>query len=253
MQPTGTPYRHPFLFELPLSLKALYTNVLIVLALGYIFGLIQIYESHALADGKPGMSVADVQIAYRGDRGQTRLEAAIHGPMSDNLDAAEAERIVKWIHAGVREDAYNDNIKAIFDAHCIACHNPENSSLPDLTTYEKIKETARIDTGPSIGTLVRVSHIHMFGLTLVFAVLGSIFSHAYFQHRRIKSIIITIPFLAIFADIASWWLARLSEIFGYTVVISGALMALAFAIQWVLSMYQMWFYRVQHDKLDAPG
>lgn len=253
MQPTGMPYRHPFLSELPLSLKVLYTNVLITLALGYIFGLVQIYGSHALADGKPGMSVADVQIAYRGDRGQTRLEAAIHGPMSDNLEPAEAERIAKWIHAGVREEAYNDNIKAIFDARCIACHNPENASLPDLTTYAKIKEMAQIDTGPSVSTLVRVSHIHMFGLTFVFAILGMIFSHAHFQHRKIKSIIITIPFLAIFVDIASWWLARLSEIFGYTVVIGGAFMGVAFAIQWTLSMYQMWFYRVQPDKLDAPG
>jgi hypothetical protein len=34
---------------------------------------------------------------------------------------------------------------------------------------------------------------------------------------------------------------------------SGALMGVAFAIQWVISMYQMWFYTLPQDIQDQGG
>lgn len=243
MQSPRIRYRYPVFYELPNSLKVLFTNVLIMMGFGYVFGLTQIWEVHHLEDGKPGLSVQDIQIAYRGNRSGTRLEAALRGSMSRHIDPAKAETIFQWIHQGASEQGYNETIKPILDERCIGCHGGRMGGIPDLRDYAGVRQTVNLDEGVSIGTLVRVSHIHLFGLTLIFTVMGFIFSHAYIKWRHMKSLIILIPFLAIFVDIASWWLTKVSPAFGYTVIIGGALMGVAFALQWAISMYQLWFLR----------
>ena len=80
-----TKFTYPLFNDLPLTLKVLYLNVMIVLGIGYIFAMIQIYEVHAGRDGKPGLSVQDIQIAYSGSKSDTRLEVALKGPMSGML------------------------------------------------------------------------------------------------------------------------------------------------------------------------
>ena len=55
------------------------------------------------------------------------------------------------------------------------------------------------DTGTGIFTLVRVSHIHLFGLTFIFFILGTIFSHAYVRPVWFKCAVIATPFVALVA------------------------------------------------------
>lgn len=50
----------------------------------------------------------------------------------------------------------------------------------------------------------------------------------------------TIPSLAILADIASWWFTKFIPIFGYVVVIGGAIWGLALACQILISLWEMW-------------
>jgi hypothetical protein len=52
------------------------------------------------------------------------------------------------------------------------------------------------------------------------------------------------PFLCIAADVSSWYFTKIYSGFAWVVLVSGGLMALSFAIMWMTSMYQMWFYRV---------
>ena len=40
-------YHHPFFSELPRHLKVLYSMILLILGLGYLFAVIQIFEVHA--------------------------------------------------------------------------------------------------------------------------------------------------------------------------------------------------------------
>ena len=49
--------------ELPLSTRTLFTATLIVLGIGYVFAMIQIYEVHSGLDGKAGLSAEDIAIA----------------------------------------------------------------------------------------------------------------------------------------------------------------------------------------------
>lgn len=234
-----THFTYPLFDDLPPSLRALYINILLIMGIGYIFAMIQIYEVHAGRDGKPDLSVRDIQIAYRGDQSDTRLEAALKGPMRGMLPDDERATIIAWVRDGASEADYNTHIKPILEHRCVACHNGSNPHVPVLTSYAEVAQLAQIDTGMSIGTLVRVSHIHLFGLTFIFGFMGLIFSHAHLRGTALKVVVICVPFIAIFLDIASWWLTKVSIGFAYIVVIGGTLMGVAFAIQWFVSLYQL--------------
>lgn len=243
MDKSCTKNSYPLFNELPCSLKVLYTMVLLIMGLGYLFAMVQIFEVHAGRDGKAGVSVSDIRIAYSGNKAATKLEGALHGPMSGMLPADEKAKLIDWIHSGVNEAQYNDVIKPIMDNRCKACHDGSNPHLPNLNSLEGIQKVAEVDTGVSIVTLVRVSHIHLFGLTFIFFIMGTIFSHAYFPKLWVKCAVMATPFVAIFLDIASWWLTKVSEPFAYVVIIGGALMGVSFAIQWGVSMFQIWFFK----------
>ena len=101
------------------------------------------------------------------------------------------------------------------------------------------------DTGTDLFTLVRVSHIHLFGLTFIFFLMGLIFSHAFLRPVWLKSVIMGLPFLCIASDVSSWYFTKLYSGFAWVVLFAGALMALSFATMWVVSMWQIWFYTVR--------
>ncbi len=58
---------------------------------------------------------------------------------------------------------------------------------------------------------------------------------------------ITTPFIVILVDIFSWYLTKLFQPFSWVVYISGVSVAVAFTIQWFISMYQLWFYKLPEE------
>ena len=236
-------YLHPFFSELPRHLRVLYTMILLVLGIGYLFAMIQIVEVHAGVDGKPGLSVRDIQIAYAGTPDNSRLETALRGPMAGMASPEQIQQIIAWVRTGTDEREFAADVEPILRARCVACHSGADPKLPVLVSYADVAPLATTDHGVSIGTLVRVSHVHLFGMTFIFAFLGLIFSHAYVRQRYFKSILIALPFLAIFVDIGSWWLTKVSVVFAYTVFAGGAVMGISFALQWLICAYQLWFLR----------
>lgn len=230
--------------HLPLVQRVLFTGALCVLSVGYLFAMIYVFESHHNRDGKPGLSVQDIVIAYSGNKGGTQLEAALKGPMSGMLPAEENLKIITWLHEGAPQAHYDADLKRIFDGRCITCHNSRNPHLPSLESYAAVQKVAVIDSGVDLFTLVRVSHIHLFGLTFIFFMVSSIFVYAYVRKEWLKITLIAIPFVFIILDILSWYLTKLYQPFAWVVMGSGALMALSFGVQVVISLYQMWFYRL---------
>ena len=59
----------------------------------------------------------------------------------------------------------------------------------------------------------------------------------------LKSAVVVLPFLAIIIDIGSWYLTKINTAFAWAVIISGVVMGLSFAFQWIVSVYQIWFYK----------
>ena len=152
--------------------------------------------------------------------------------------------ILGWVGTGAGKDAYEASVQSVVKVNCLDCHDGSNPHLSNLDGYDNIMTVVAQDTGKPLHTLVRVSHIHLFGVTFIFFVVGFIFSHAWVRPVWMKSVIMFLPFLCIAADVSSWYFTKLYAGFAWVVLASGGLMGLCFAIMWFISMYQMWFYKV---------
>jgi len=228
--------------DLPTSARVLFTAALCILGMGYLFAFVYMFHSHAGKDGNPLMlSYQDVVIAYAGSGKGSRIEAALRGPMSAMLPAEESSRLVTWVQEGASRAAYEQDIRPVLDKRCMTCHDGSNPHLANLDGYDNIKKVTERDTGTDVFTLVRVSHIHLFGLTFIFFIVGLIFSHAYVRPVWFKCTVVALPFVCVAIDVGSWYMVKVYHPFAWLTMASGALMAMSFAFMWVVSMYQMWF------------
>jgi len=211
--------------ELPFSLRILYTGALCILGMGYLFGMLYLIHVYSGRDGKPGLSYEDLVIAYTGSGKGSRLESALRGPMSSMLPAEEANALVSWAQKGADRPTYETFIRPTIDKRCMSCHDGSNPHLANLGGFDNIKKVTEQDTGTDIYTLVRVSHIHLFGMTFIFFIVGIIFSHAYVRPLWFK------------------YLIKLYHPFAWVTMTAGAVMGVCFALMWFISMYQMWIGR----------
>jgi len=233
-------------------MRVLFTGALLALGMGYMFAMIYVYTSDAGKDGNPGLSVEDIVISYSGSAEGTKLESALQGPMSAMLSEADFQTIVQWVKNGATKAEYEAGIQSVVKQNCLDCHDGSNPHLSNLDGYDNISIVVARDTGKPLHTLVRVSHIHMFGVTFIFFLMGFIFSHAWIRPVWFKSVVVFMPFLCIAADVSSWYFTKLYAGFAWVVLIAGGLMGVSFAIMWFVSMYQMWFYKVPERVRDRP-
>jgi hypothetical protein len=234
-------YRH--YAELPYSQRVLYTATLLVLGLGYLFALIYLWHTYAgRAGGNPMvLHYEDLVVAYSGSGKGSRLESALHGPMSTMLPQEESNALIGWVRSGADRAKYEKDIKPILDKRCMTCHDGSNPHLPNLSSYDNLKKVTEEDTGANVFSLVRVSHIHLFGLTFIFFIMGLMYSHAYVRPVWFKCTVIALPFVAIVMDVSSWYFTKLFHPFALVVIAGGALMGMCFAFMWITTMYQIWF------------
>lgn len=228
--------------EMPYSMRVVYTATLLILGMGYLFALIYLFHSYSGKDGDPmTLSYEDVVIAYSGSGKDSRLEAALRGSMSAMLPKDELAPLVGWVKEGAERARFDKEVKPTLDKRCMSCHDGSNPHLVNLNGYDNLKKVTERDTGAGIFTLVRVSHIHLFGLTFVFFIVGSIFSHAYVRPVWFKCTVVGLPFVSLVLDVGSWYFTKLYQPFAWVVMIGGGIMGLSFAFMWAVSMYQMWF------------
>jgi hypothetical protein len=232
--------------DISISEKILNTVFLLTIGLGYLTALANLYYTYQGRDGVAGLSVTDVMTMYHGSNSQTRLGAAINGIMEVNLKyKSDKEVILKWIHTGADEAGYKEKIAPILNRDCILCHTPSiNPSLPDLTQYAGVAEVARGVGGTPIPVLIKVSHIHLFGIAFILFFVGKIFILCQ-MNVYVKRVAVVIPFLAMLLDVLSWFITKSIPEFAYVVVGSGALMGFSMGMQIVVSVYQMWFYNAK--------
>lgn len=234
------------LSELKLSEKVLYTGYLLVMGVGILMAILQIFLTHGMADGEIGVSVDDVVYSYHGNRNSSQLEAKLNGSMKDKANDLDRAKLIKWVRDGATEKDYKE-IQPIFENNCIACHS-SMESLAQFNTYEETKDVTSTDEGASIDSLTRVSHIHLFGIAFIFIFVGYIFTMSVGLSEIMKSIIISLPFAFLIVDISSWWVTSIFPAFAWLTIIGGFGYMMAFAVMWFVSMYQMWLYVPQINK-----
>jgi len=234
-------------YDCTMNEKLLYTAFILLMGLGYLMALTYLYTGFEYIDGKPGLSVEDIAENYYGNRSGTRLEAAIRGPMSGRISILERHHVVAWLKSGAPEKGYATTIRPILARRCISCHSPASGlKIPDLSNYEGVRKVARVDTGVSLHSLMKISHIHLFGIGLVALTIGLIFRFTVLP-PLLKHTLTLLPFAAIFVDILSWFLTKWDPLYAYTILISGGVLGAAWAGQMLISLYQIWFLRLPHD------
>src|SRR5476651_2093827 len=124
MEPTMTQeplhrlYRH--YSELPYSQRVLYTATLLILGMGYLFALLNVYFTYAgRAGGNPAMlSYEDIVVAYSGSGKGSRLEAALRGPMSSMLPPDERGNVITWAAEGGARPGYDKTVAPVLEKRC---------------------------------------------------------------------------------------------------------------------------------------
>ncbi len=222
-------------------MRALFTCFLLTIGIGYVAALFYLFMVDVDPHRKMGMSAAEgISMKYHGKEGSTRLEAALAGTMSDRASPADKQAILEWVKHGANEADFA-SVKPLFEKTCIACHSAKSGfPIPPLTTYEEVRKIAEVDTGAAVSQLARVSHVHLFGISIIFLLTGGIFALSEVSVRPRVAILI-LPYAAIWADIGSWWLTKYLPVFSWVVLIGGAVMGLMLAAQILISLWEMWF------------
>ena len=230
-------------YDCTVSEKLLHTSFLLLVGVGYLMAISFLYVVSVNKDGKPGISIEDIAASYYGNRSGTRLEAAIRGPMAGYLQEEERHHVVAWLKDGAPQAGYEQEIKAIVDKNCIACHSKAaGMNLPDFTGYQGLREYAQVDTGMSVMSLLRLSHINLFGISLLLFALGYIFILSE-VNVWFKRFLVLSPMVAVFVDILAWFLTKWDSHYAIVVVGAGAVLGFSMAAQIFISLYQIWFLK----------
>jgi hypothetical protein len=231
------------LARLPQAYKVLYTGFLLVIGVGLLMAGLQIMLTHGMADGKPGLSINDIVYSYYGNRSGSKLEAMLDGQMRPMAPDEIRFEMIQWARDGGQITEWSPKIEPLMNQYCVSCHN-SGSALPDFTKFENVKKVAEVDEGASIGSLTRVSHIHLFGIAFIFLFVGWIFGLAQYPIRW-KLILIATPFVFLLLDILSWWLTKYMPSFAWLTMLGGIGYSLASAVMIFTSLAQMWLPRNQ--------
>src|SRR5215471_15029808 len=151
--------------NLPVTLRVLFGSFLIVIGIGYLMALSYLFLVDIEPHHEEGQGpVEGISAKYHGST-DTRLEVALKGTMADKLTSEERDRVFQWVRDGATADDYS-KIEPILTQKCAICHGAQ-SGIPPLTSFEDVQKLTTPDTGLSLLQLARVSHIHLFGISIM--------------------------------------------------------------------------------------
>jgi hypothetical protein len=240
----------PSLRSAPLSQRVFATAVLCTLGIGFALAYVYLYAREIRPHRQQGRgAVESVVYTYHGSAERPRLIAALHGTMAAFVNEDELAAIEAWSKAGASEPEYTATIAPILQRKCASCH-AEGKYPPTLVTYAQAADLARADRGMDLPKLARMTHVHILGIPLLFYILGALFVRTRFG-ERLKSVLVVLPFAAILWDISHWWLTKQDPTRARGVVVGSALMSVGFALQWAMTMWDIW--APQRGEAAAPS
>ena len=89
-------------------------------------------------------------------------------------------------------------------------------------------------------------------IPFIFLLTGGIFALSEVSVRPRVAILI-LPYVAIWADIGSWWMTKYLPIFSWVVLVGGGIMGLMLAAQILVSLWEMWFKKSSMAPVRAEG
>lgn len=259
-----------FLPSLPIGLRLTLTGFLAVIGMGYLVAIANIYHRHQLADGKPGLSMDDIRAVYRGlvapEDSETppRMLTMIRGEMREYLSSeADFTVLESWLKTGSNPEAFDAGQgrrtpKKVIIKNCLRCHAQSTGTeiskdspfgrdefdvdpvlIARLVAAPPQNGTTKAAPGYSIPRLVLVSHQHMLSIPLFTLVVGLLFSWSRFPATA-RHVLTPVPMIALLFDFGGWWLARLSDLGIYSLVVAGGVFGLVFGLQLLVVAIDLW-------------
>src|SRR5450759_2554092 len=141
-------HRHYLHFsELPTSMRVMYTAVLLLLVLAYMFAAIYLFHTYSGRDGNPkDMSYDDLVIAYSGSGKGSRLEAPLRGPLSNMPPPDELGVLVSRVQQGADNEKDQSPDNPTREKRCMAYHDGSNPHLADLYGLDNLQKVTEQDT-----------------------------------------------------------------------------------------------------------
>ncbi|MFN3652769.1 MAG: hypothetical protein ACK47B_24585 [Armatimonadota bacterium] len=241
------------LAHLPLAARVVISGFVVVALTGYLIALLNMYLTYANADGKPGLTPADLEKKLRGDRTNTKLEAALNGTMGQYLKTPEEkQQIVGWIHAGAMEADFA-RVQPVLQKNCVSCHSSSGAaSFRPLTSFREVSVVAQVDTGESLATFARVAHTHLQSLALIYFGLGILFAFCGLP-EKLKAVFVATPFLALVLDFGARGLARFWPEMIYPMMAGGGIAGMATTLMAAGILWEVWFAgRQKHKPMPEP-
>lgn len=259
--------------RLPLGVRVLVTTFIVLIGCGYVIAFLNIQERHAMADGKPGLSLDDIRAVFGGYKqaasaaASSRMLTMIRGEMrqyfSSDLDFAALE---SWLAAGAKREAFDlgegkRTPRKIIVRDCLRCHGQSTGTAiskdspfgPDEFEVDYDKVAMFAGSAPTTGgehvtvppqytaaRLILFSHQHMLAIPIFTLLVGLAFSLIRFKPLWLKGLLTPLPMLTLVFDFGGWWLARVSGLGAIFILAAGGVFGLAFAVQVVATVFDLW-------------
>jgi hypothetical protein len=238
---------------LPLSSKVALTLFLCIAGIGYLLGFLNIYLTYNHMDGKPGLSVEDIRIAFSGSGGATAMERAVDTTMKQYFAGdGEYDKVKRWLTAGATEADFG-SVTGILESSCLGCHSTDaKAGGVALQTYAEVSAVLKKDTGMSVSRLVSLSHTHVLATVSLLFLLCLVFSFTSFAEST-KTIVMAFSLGSVVADIGSWWLAKLVAALAPLVILGGVVLAISFLALVLLPLYDLWVRKVGEHSAVSSG
>jgi len=253
------------------------TCLILTLFGGYtIASLLHLNEHHQNRDGRTGLSVTDIEGAYRGATNESLLLVALNRGHPPDLPEDEKEILLNWLGGEPHEIRANfDNfdfaeipVSDIFLDRCSDCHagNAERGAGIRLEFWDDIQKVAFSNEIQPTDTKILLASTHAHASTMaVISIVIALLAYLTRAWRFLVNLLIFIGGAALLLDIGSWWLARASWIdilgednwlysmidegalFGHLIRACGAAHSGAIALLMLLIVLDLWLPRRRDD------
>lgn len=230
------------------------TGVILTFLLGQVASGLYLKWHYQNRDERPGLTLDDIKAAYHGINAPAPLLSALERGHPDDAALAKAHReiLVKWLKGTrISEDYDNLDLGAaapgeIIAQSCVSCHSRKSSDVEGrklpLENWEDVKKVAfSRQINPVPLQIVAVStHTHALSLATLSTV---VFALALLTRwpRALVGVMAGVCGVALFADIASWWLARLSADWVAMTAVAGAAYSGLTAMLLLLVLLDLWW------------
>jgi len=243
--------------ELPVSVRLALTLTLLVALGGFVASGLHLVEHHENRDGIEGMSMDDIKGAYHGIRSDSRLRLAIerNHPAeiagATALPAQQKAGLLKWLASSNLATGYDnldlgDNAPAeVLTNYCVDCHSatskdPVAKTMP-LEYYEQVEPFAieRNVSPTDTKILLASTHTHALALATLSLVLTGLLWFTRWPARFRGALILAVS-VGLFADLASWWLARSTAAFAYLIAGAGTVFGVGSVLMILAVIADLW-------------